>query len=70
MSATVRTEADHLELLRALLPPGPAWDPDLAPDIDAILWALAAEFARLDARATNLIDEIDPLTMRELLVDY
>ena len=70
MSVVLRTEADWLEQLRALLPPGPAWDPDFAPEIDAILWALAAEFARLDARAVNLLEEIDPLTMVELLTDY
>ncbi|SMG09239.1 putative phage tail protein [Paraburkholderia susongensis] len=70
MSAIFRTEEDWLEQLRALLPPGPAWDADLAPEIDMILWALAAEFARLDRRAVNLLEELDPLTMRELLVDY
>ncbi|CAG4906004.1 YmfQ family protein [Paraburkholderia saeva] len=66
----VRTADDYLSELRQLLPRGPAWDADLVPDIDAVLQGLAPEFARLDARANDMLDEIDPATMRELVPDY
>lgn len=66
----VRTQADYVAMLRQLLPPGPAWDPDLEPDIDAVLQGLAPEFARIDARTNDLLNEMDPATMREMLPDF
>ncbi|AOK40847.1 YmfQ family protein [Burkholderia vietnamiensis] len=66
----VRTASDYLAQLRQLLPPGPAWDVELAADVDAVLRGLSGEFARLDARASDLLNEIDPATMRELVPDY
>lgn len=66
----VRTQADYVAMLRQLLPPGPAWDPELEPEIDAVLQGLAPEFARIDARTNDLLNEMDPATMREMLPDF
>jgi len=53
-----------------LLPQGPAWR--FAPDgaMASLLLALAAEFARIDSRALDLIEEADPRTALELLPDW
>lgn len=65
-----RSEADHAQLLRQLLPRGAAWN--FAPDgtFARLLEALAAEFARIDARVLDLIDEADPRTALETLIDW
>lgn len=68
--AAVRTEADYLQQLIALLPPGPAWEVEQAAAIHALLAGLAPEFARVDARVSDMIDEADPLTVRELVQDW
>ncbi len=66
----VRTEADYSRQLVALLPPGPAWELEQAPAIHQVLAGLAPEFARVDARVSDMIDEADPLTVRELVPDW
>lgn len=65
-----RSEADHAQALRQLLPRGAAWD--FAPDgpFARLLEALAAEFARIDARVLQLLDEADPRTALETLFDW
>lgn len=65
-----RSDADHAQMLRQLLPRGAAWD--FAPDgtFARLLEALAAEFARIDARVIDLLDEADPRTALETLVDW
>lgn len=65
-----RSQADHAQVLRQLLPRGAAWD--IAPDgtFARLLDALAAEFARVDARALDLLDEADPRTALETLTDW
>ena len=60
----------YREQLQALLPPGRAWPRDDDADLTRLLAALADEFARIDARASALIDEADPLTALELLPDW
>lgn len=60
------TDADYLNQLQALLPKGPAWEDD-DPEL---LNAWSQEFARIQARIDNLIDEADPRTTFELLLDY
>jgi len=64
------TPADYLSQLQALLPQGPAWarDPDVV--LTRLLSALSEEFARIDARAGQVIDEADPRNTTELLVDW
>lgn len=56
--------------LRQLLPQGAAWD--FAPDgtFAGLLGGLAEEFARIDARALDLIEEADPRAALELLPDW
>ncbi|WP_086733839.1 YmfQ family protein [Erythrobacter colymbi] len=65
-----RSEADHAQMLRQLLPRGAAWD--FAPDgtFARLIAALAAEFARIDIRAIELLDEADPRTALETLIDW
>ncbi len=65
-----RSDADHAQMLRQLLPRGAAWD--FAPDgtFARLLEALAAEFARIDVRVLDLLDEADPRTALETLVDW
>ena len=60
----------YAQALHQLLPPGAAWD--FPPDgpFAALLLGLAEEFARIDARALQLIDEADPRTTLELLPDW
>lgn len=65
-----RSEADHAEVLRQLLPRGAAWDFAPGGTFARLLSALAAEFARIDARALDLLDEADPRTALETLVDW
>ncbi|WP_226799982.1 putative phage tail protein [Burkholderia sp. Z1] len=65
----VKDEADYLGMLRVLLPPGPAWSAELAPQVHRVLAGLAPEFSRIDARARVLLDEIDAATARELVPD-
>ncbi|MFO6448908.1 YmfQ family protein [Erythrobacter sp. NE805] len=65
-----RSDADHAQMLRQLLPRGAAWD--FAPDrtFARLLEALAAELARVDVRAIDLLDEADPRTALETLAEW
>lgn len=64
------TADDYLLQLQALLPPGPAWPRDQEAVLTKLLLALAAEFARIDRRGGDLIEEADPRTTSELLADW
>lgn len=66
----LRTAADYYAQLRALLPPGPAWDASLAPEFDSYLRSLSLELERVDARAFDLLNEADPATTHELVSDW
>jgi uncharacterized protein YmfQ (DUF2313 family) len=66
----LRTPEQYREQLQALLPVGPAWDPELAPEIDAILGGMATELARIEGRVVDLVGEMDPATTAELLGDW
>ncbi|NWB85008.1 YmfQ family protein [Pseudomonas gingeri] len=65
--AGVRTAEQYQEQLRSLLPAGPAWDPEQVPEIQQVLLGIAQELARVDARAVDLINEVDPVTVSELV---
>ncbi len=56
--------------LGQLLPQGAAWS--YAPDgtLAGLLLALGEEFARIDGRALDLVEEADPRTALELLPDW
>lgn len=64
------TEADYLEQLQALLPPGPAWSREPGTAVAQLFAALAAELARVDGRAWQLIEESDPRSVAELFIDW
>jgi len=66
----IREAGDYHDQLRALLPPGPAWDAELVPEVDAALRGLSPELARIDARSADLLNEADPATFDELLPDW
>ncbi|MEW5904217.1 MAG: putative phage tail protein, partial [Pseudomonadota bacterium] len=64
------TADDYLSQLQALLPQGPAWTRDADAVLTRLLDAMAQEFARIDARADQVIDEADPRTTEELLTGW
>lgn len=68
--AGLRGAAEYRTQLRALLPAGPAWDPELIPELEKVLSGLALELARIDARAFDLINEMDPAGVSELVSDW
>lgn len=60
----------YLTLIFDLLPVGFAWVRDMGSMMARVLNVSAAEFARIHARADNLIEEADPRTASELLTDW
>ncbi len=68
--AVALTAADYRQQAQALLPHGPAWPTDADAYTTRLLDGLAAEFARVDARAQRLVDEADPRSTLELLADW
>lgn len=66
----VLTETDYLRQLQALLPPGPAWSKDDDTTLARLFGALAAELARVDGRAWQILEEADPRTTAELFLDW
>lgn len=66
----VMTADQYLTMVQALLPPGAAWPRDADAVITGVLRAMAAELARLDQRADDLVGEADPRTTSELLTDW
>ncbi|CAH0152902.1 YmfQ family protein [Pseudomonas mediterranea] len=68
--AVARTADQYRRQLSGLLPAGPAWDPELVPEVALILSGVSLEFARLDARAVDLLNEMDPAGVSELVPDW
>lgn len=64
------TPADYLSQLQALLPRGMAWSRSLTSNLTALLQAWADEFFRIDVRCDELINEADPRSTTELLLDW
>lgn len=67
---TPRDEAAYARQWAQLLPKGAAWR--FAPDgiFARLLLAFSSEFARIDSRALDLIEEADPRTALEMLPDW
>lgn len=62
------SRADYHQMLMDLLPRGRAWPRD-GEDADLMLgWA--AEYARVEQRGWDLLNEVDPRTTRELMPDW
>lgn len=68
--AVIRTAEEYRVQLQGLLPPGPAWDPELVPEVALVLSGVALEFSRVDARAVALLSEMDPAGVSELVPDW
>ncbi len=66
----IRTAEHYAEQLQALLPHGPAWDPERVPEVRQVMTGLSHEFARIDGRAFDLLNEMDPATVSELVPDW
>lgn len=64
------TPVSYRAQLRALLPPGPAWEPEFNPGLHELLQEAAEVLAREDLRAADLLAESDPYTVRELVPDW
>lgn len=63
---------NYKDQLVQLLPPGKFWNVLIVPGntfVD-LLTAFADEFARVDVRASDLLDEADPRTSSEMLADW
>ncbi|MBX9750913.1 MAG: YmfQ family protein [Roseococcus sp.] len=60
----------QLAQLIALLPPGAALPREPDSRLARQLWPMAEEFARLDARAADLMIQADPRAADEMLADY
>ena len=65
MAVTIASAEDYEQQLNSLLPPGPAWTTP-----DPLLRAFADDFARVHARALQLIEEGDPRTTVEMFSDW
>lgn len=61
---------DYVATLRALLPPGRAWNRERHSRTDDVLTAIGDELGRVDGRAGDLMREIDPRTTTELLDEW
>ena len=66
----LRTASQYAEQLQALLPSGPAWDPERVPELQQVITGLSREFARIDGRAFDLLNEMDPTGISELVPDW
>lgn len=64
------SEADYVDKLRQMLPPGPAFDLELEPDWAQLVAALAPELARVEAGGEALLLELNPATATALLPDW
>ncbi|UFH28833.1 YmfQ family protein [Pseudomonas sp. CIP-10] len=64
------TEDDYRDQLQQLFPPGPAFDPELQPDVAQLIAGSAPELARVDAAAAQLSLEQNPATVTWLLADW
>ncbi|MEW4983059.1 MAG: putative phage tail protein [Cycloclasticus sp.] len=63
---------EYTHQLGQLMPRGVLWDDLTQSDSEFMNWmgTLAQEFARIDARVSDLIDETDPRSMFEMLYDW
>ncbi len=70
MTPGPHTSAQYQEQMLGLQPPGLAWPRDPASNMGLLALGLSDEFARLDGRCLDLIEEADPRTTSELLVAW
>jgi uncharacterized protein YmfQ (DUF2313 family) len=70
MAIAISPPADYRAALQALLPVGHAWPRAQDATLTRLLAALAEELARVDGRASTLLEESDPRTAIELFPDW
>jgi len=63
-------KAAYLNQLKAILPTGEIWPRDASSNLSHFMESPAAELARVDGRAADLIEEADPRTTGEMLIDW
>lgn len=66
---THSTEAWRAQML-SLLPPGLAWPRDDDAQLGRVMGGFAEEFARIEGRAAQLLDECHPISALEMLQDW
>ena len=64
------TALEWREMLKSYLPRGRAWQAAPGSVLEGLLFGLAEEFARAEARLVKLIDEADALTSAEMIGDW
>jgi len=62
--------AEYTHLLQQLLPPGAAWPREPDATLTKLLSSFADGLARAHNRAVDLLDEADPRTTNEMLIDW
>lgn len=65
--ASIHDAAAYANLLKQLLPEGPAWECE---EIHSLLESLAQEMARSDQRIYQLLNEMDPAGVNELVPEW
>ena len=60
----------YTQVFQALLPKGRIWPRDAEAVLTKLLSSWADELARVDVRADDLLDELDPDTAFEMLTDF
>ena len=69
--ADLVTQAQYVELLKNLLPPGPAFPTeDSSSEMAVVLEAIAAECVRVETFVNLLIEESDPRSATQLFEDW
>jgi uncharacterized protein YmfQ (DUF2313 family) len=63
-------DTDYRDQLQALLPTGAAWPRDEDAQLSLLMHGLGGELARAHNRALDLLEEADPHTAAEMLVDW
>lgn len=64
------TAAQYLIQLQALLPRGAAWTREPEADLTQLLRGLSVELARVDERCDQLVKEMDPHSVTEMIDDW
>ena len=68
--AVSKTAEEYRDALLSLLPRGDAWPTDLDSNMAKLMFGIAEEFARIDARAMSVIRESHPSTAFELFKEW
>ena len=70
MAVNVRDAEHYRDALLASLPRGDIWTTDLDSDLAKLMLAIGEEFARIDARAADVINESHPSSAFEMFEEW